>query len=91
MHASIKKAVVSVAAAGAISVGGPAVAFAAQLEVPNVTGMTANEARETLYQAGFDNVIGDNADSTHRVTGTNPRAGTYADEETTIILIVPSD
>ncbi|WP_169914838.1 PASTA domain-containing protein [Rhodococcoides yunnanense] len=90
MRESLKRVSVAVAAAGAISLAGSAVAHAAPLLVPDVSGMTVLEATETLNDAGFDNVFASTPDPTDEVLGTNYDAGTFVDEDTTILLVTPT-
>ncbi|SNS45210.1 PASTA domain-containing protein [Rhodococcoides kyotonense] len=91
MRASFKKAFAVVAATGAISLGGSAVAHATdRAQVPDVAGMTIPQATEAFYEAGFDNVTANVPDSQDPVIGTNFQAGTYVNENASILLIVPS-
>ncbi|RRQ28068.1 PASTA domain-containing protein [Rhodococcus sp. Eu-32] len=92
MRTSMRKVVAGVVVAAAVSFGAAGVAQADELiRVPNVTGMSVFGATERLSEAGFDNVIASSPDATGLVAGTTPRAGTLADEDTTVILLVPSD
>jgi beta-lactam-binding protein with PASTA domain len=64
--------------------------------VPNVVGMTAEEASKVLKDAGFDNVkvvLDNGADATSgdmvkQVTDVNPDAGTSVVGTTQIVLTV---
>ncbi|WP_072806944.1 PASTA domain-containing protein [Rhodococcoides yunnanense] len=91
MRTSFKKAVAVVAAVGAISLGGSAVANATEREtVPDVAGLTVPEAVQEFTDAGFTNITVNVPDSTDRVIGTNFQAGTTANDNAAILIIVPS-
>ena len=58
-----------------------------QVEVPDVTGMTVNEATDTLVAAGFvvaDPGLNDGLRNVYRVTGTNPSAGQVVNKGSTV-------
>jgi beta-lactam-binding protein with PASTA domain len=58
-----------------------------QIEIPNVIGLTVNDATDALEAAGFavsDPGINDGLRKSYRVTGTNPAAGDFADKGSTV-------
>jgi serine/threonine-protein kinase len=58
-----------------------------QIEIPDVIGLTVNEATDALEAAGFavsDPGISEGLRNSYRVTGTNPGSGEFADKGSTI-------
>lgn len=91
MRASFKKAVTVIATAGAITLGGSAVANAADREtVPDVAGLSVSEAVAAFEDAGFTDISVNVPSSTDSVIGTNFQAGTNVNENASILIIVPS-
>lgn len=91
MRASFKKSIAVFAAVGAISLGGSTVANAADREtVPDVAGMTVAEAVAAFDDAGFTNISVNVPSSTDLVIGTNFQPGTNVNDNTSILIIVPS-
>ena len=58
-----------------------------QVEVPDVTGQTVNEATDTLEAAGFvvaDPGLNDGLRNVYRVTGTDPSSGEVVNKGSTV-------
>ena len=72
--------------------GDPDVADGDRSTVPDVTGQTADEARETLTAAGFGVRVGDTVSGSGQPRGTvaytSPRAGREASAGRTITLFI---
>lgn len=91
MRASFKKTLGVVATAGAVSFCGPAVANAVDRDtVPDVAGMTVPDALAAFEDADFTNVSVNVKDSPDLVIGTNFQAGSKANDNAAILIIVPS-
>lgn len=90
MITGLKKTIAAVAAAGALTLGGGAVANAATIdnfvEIPDVAGSTGSAAEQTLEDAGFVHVhLAGPGDAT--AIGTNYQKGTEVDQNAQILVI----
>lgn len=93
MRIQPKKTFAAIALAGAIGLGGGAVAHAApdREEIPDVIGMSQAEAIATLQDVGFDNVTV-NYDRPHaRVIGLSFPVGVKVSENAEIKVLVIRD
>lgn len=89
MRGSIKKSIATIAAVGAIALGGSAVANASELvSVPDVSGLTGSAAVATLENLGFTNVHVKGSDTDGTAIGTNYQEGVNVDEHAAILVIV---
>ena len=93
MRIGFKKTIATVAAAGALALGGGAVAQADadRATLPDVVGTTEATALQAFADAGFTNVTTnyDRPDAT--VIGTSFQAGTQVNENASILVIVGRD
>ncbi|WP_156399663.1 PASTA domain-containing protein [Rhodococcus sp. Leaf278] len=90
MRIGFKKTIATIAVAGALSLGGAAVAQAApdRATIPVVAGSSESDALQALSDAGFTDVITDYDRPDATVIGTNFQAGTKVSENATILVIV---
>ncbi|TFI41906.1 PASTA domain-containing protein [Rhodococcus sp. 1R11] len=90
MGIGFKKTIATLAVAGALTLGGGAIADAApdRAPLPAVAGMTESDAVQALSDAGFSDVSSDYDRPDATVVGTNFQAGDKVSENAAILLIV---
>ncbi|MGF0308814.1 PASTA domain-containing protein [Rhodococcus sp. IEGM1428] len=90
MRIGFKKTIATIAVAGALSLGGGAIAQAApdRATIPAVAGTSESDALQALSDAGFTNVTTDYDRPDATVIGTNFQAGTKVSENASILVIV---
>jgi beta-lactam-binding protein with PASTA domain len=90
MGIGFKKTIATLAVAGALTLGGGAIADAApdRATLPAVAGMTESDAVQALSDAGFSDVGSDYDRPDATVVGTNFQAGDKVSENAALLLIV---
>ncbi|MDV8075139.1 PASTA domain-containing protein [Rhodococcus sp. IEGM 1370] len=93
MRIGFKKTIATVAAAGALVLGGGAVAQAStdRATIPDVAGSSESAALEALSDAGFTNVSVNYDRPDAIVLGTSFQAGAKVNENASILVIVGRD
>ena len=90
MGIGFKKTIATLAVAGALTLGGGAIADAApdRATRPAVSGLTESDAEQALSDAGFSDVNSDYDRPDATVVGTNFQAGDKVSENASLLLIV---
>lgn len=90
MGTGFKRTIATLAVAGALTLGGGAIAEASpeRATVPAVAGMSESSALQALSDAGFTDVTEDYDRPDAAVVGTNFPAGTKVNENATILVMV---
>ena len=90
MRIGIKKTIATIAVAGALSLGGGAIAQAEpdRATIPAVAGSSEADALQALSDAGFTDVTADYDRPDAIVIGTNFQTGTKVSENAHVLVIV---
>ena len=93
MRSGFKKSIAAVAVAGALSLGGGAVAQAEpdRIEFPDVVGTSEAAALQALADAGFTNVDVNYDRPDAQVIATNYKAGSSVNENSAVLVLVSRD
>lgn len=93
MRSGFKKSIAAVAVAGALLLGGGAVAQAEpdRISLPDVVGTSEAAALQTLADAGFTNVTVNYDRPDARVIATSYKAGTNVNENSSVLVLVARD
>lgn len=91
MRIGFKKTIATVAAAGALALGGGAIANASTsdnlIKIPDVYDMSATAAEQTLEDLGFVTVNIKGSDTDGTAIGTNYQKGVEVDKNAAILVI----
>ncbi|QII07475.1 PASTA domain-containing protein [Rhodococcoides fascians A25f] len=93
MRIGFKKTIATIAVAGALSLGGGAIAQADtdRATIPDVVGISESAALQALADAGFTNVTTNYDRPDAIVIGTSFQAGTQVNENASILVMVGRD